>query len=95
MHEPEHVPVSSAALRRTLAQARQERTVTFRRKVPQALISVAAPIFGESDQLVAALSVVVPEQQVDPRRLIPALQTASRAISRELGARRGDRRPRS
>jgi DNA-binding IclR family transcriptional regulator len=51
-------------------------------------MSVASPIFGADDAMVAALSVVVPEQQVDPRRLTPALLTAARAISRALGARR-------
>jgi DNA-binding IclR family transcriptional regulator len=88
MHEPEKTPVSAAALRRTLAAARQHRVVTFRRHVPQPLMSVASPIYGEDETVVAALSVVVPEQQVDPRRLTPALQTAARAISRGIGARR-------
>jgi DNA-binding IclR family transcriptional regulator len=88
MHEPEKTPVSAAALRRTLAEVRRERAVTFRRRVPQPLVSVASPVFGADDKVVAALSVVVPEQQVDPRRLTPALQTAARAISRAIGARR-------
>ena len=88
MHEPERVPVSAAALRRTLAQVRRERAVTLRRKVPQALIAVASPIFGPDDAIAAALSVVVPDEHVNPRQLIPALQTAARAISRSLGARR-------
>jgi DNA-binding IclR family transcriptional regulator len=87
-HEPEKTPVSPAALRRTLADVRRDRTVTFRRKVPQPLMSVASPIFSADDTMVAALSVVVPEQHVDPRRLTPALLTAARAISRALGARR-------
>jgi DNA-binding IclR family transcriptional regulator len=87
-HEPEKTAVSPAALRRTLADVRRDRTVTFRRRVPQPLLSVASPIFGADDTVVAAMSVVVPEQQVDPRRLTPALLTAARAISRALGARR-------
>jgi DNA-binding IclR family transcriptional regulator len=88
IHEPEKTPVSPAALRRTLAEIRRDRSVTFHRKVPQPLMSAASPIFGAEEAVVAALSVVVPEQQMDPRRLTPALQTAARAISRALGARR-------
>jgi DNA-binding IclR family transcriptional regulator len=87
-HEPEKTPVSPAALRRALAQGRRERAVTFHRRVPRPLLSVAAPIFGEQETVIAALSVVVPERQVDPRRLTPALLTAARAISRATGARR-------
>jgi DNA-binding IclR family transcriptional regulator len=87
-HYPENVPVSAAALRRSLAEIRRDRAVTFRRKVPQPLVSVAAPIFGEVDSVVAALSVVVPDKQGDPLRLTPALRTAARAISRGLGAHR-------
>jgi DNA-binding IclR family transcriptional regulator len=87
-HEPEKTPVSPAALRRTLADVRRDRAVTFRRRVPHPLMSVASPIFSADDAMVAALSVVVPEQQVDPRRLTPALLTTARAISRALGARR-------
>ena len=46
VHLPENVPVSPAALRRTLAEIRREGLATFRRRTPQPLVSVAAPIFG-------------------------------------------------
>ncbi|HEY9375670.1 MAG TPA: IclR family transcriptional regulator [Jiangellaceae bacterium] len=85
-HEPEKTPVSVAALRRTLAEIRRDKVVTFRRRFPQPLMSVASPIFDADEQVVAALSVVVPDQQADPRPLRPALQTAARAISRGIGA---------
>lgn len=85
--EPEHTPVAPAALRRSLAAVRRERVITFRRKVPQPVMSVATPIFGAQETVVAALSVVVPEQHVDARLLTPALRTAARAISRGVGAR--------
>ena len=88
IREPEKTRVSAVALRRTLAETRRDRSITFRRRAPQPLVTVACPIFGADDDMVAALSVVVPDQQVDPRRLSPALQTAARAISRALGARR-------
>jgi DNA-binding IclR family transcriptional regulator len=89
MHQPENVAVSSAALRRTLAEVRLEGIATLlRRRAPQALVSVAAPIFGPDDQITAALSVVVPQENAEPRLLGPAVRTAARAISRGLGAGR-------
>src|SRR6185312_8744645 len=42
VHEPEKVPVSPAALRRSLAEIRRDGAATMRRRVPQALVSVAA-----------------------------------------------------
>ena len=64
---------------------------TIRRRVPQPLVTVAAPIFGADDQVAAALSVVVPQENAEPRLLGPAVRTAARSISRGLGARRLDR----
>jgi DNA-binding IclR family transcriptional regulator len=88
VHMPENVPVSPAALRRTLAEIRREGLATFRRRAPQPLVSVAAPIFGADDKVVAALSVVVPQENAEPRLIGPAVRTAARSISRMLGARR-------
>src|SRR4029453_11144442 len=83
VHMPENVPVSPAALRRTLAEIRREGLGTFRRPPPpQPLVSVAAPIFGADDKVVAALSVVVPQENAEPRLLGPAVRTAARSISR-------------
>lgn len=50
-------------------------------------MAVAGPVFGAGDEVVAALSVIVPEGYDDARRLVPPLQMATRAISRALGAR--------
>jgi DNA-binding IclR family transcriptional regulator len=88
VHLPERVPVSPAALRRTLAEIRREGLATVRRRAPQPLVSVAAPIFGADDRISAALSVVVPQENAEPRLLGPAVRTAARSISRGLGARR-------
>ena len=88
VHMPEKVAVSPAALRRTLAEIRREGLATFRRRTPQPLVSVAAPIFGADDKVAAALSVVVPQENAEPRLLGPAVRTAARSISRGLGARR-------
>jgi DNA-binding IclR family transcriptional regulator len=86
--EPEKVPVAPAELRRTLAQVRREGLATVRRRVPQPLVTVAAPVFAAEERLAAALSVVVPEEDADPRVLGPAVRTAARAVSRGLGSRR-------
>jgi DNA-binding IclR family transcriptional regulator len=88
VHEPEKVAVSPAALRRTLAEVRREGLATIRRRAPEPLVTVAAPIFGADDQIAAALSVVVPAENAEPRLLGPAVRTAARSISRGLGARR-------
>jgi len=88
MHEPENVPVSPAALRRTLAEVRREGQATLRRRVPNPLVTVAAPIFGADDRIAASLSVVVPQENAETRVLAPAVRTAARSISRGLGARR-------
>jgi DNA-binding IclR family transcriptional regulator len=86
--EPEHTPIDRAALERTLADARRQRSVVFHRLVPTEILSVAVPVMAVDDYVIAALSVVVPETQMDPRLVIPALGTAARAISRAFGARR-------
>jgi DNA-binding IclR family transcriptional regulator len=88
VHEPEKVPVSPAALRRTLAAVRRDGMATIRRRVPQPLVTVAAPVFDAEERAVAALSVLVPEEGADPRVLGPAVRTAARAVSRGLGSRR-------
>ncbi|MFW3168884.1 IclR family transcriptional regulator [Geodermatophilus sp. CPCC 206100] len=87
VQEPEMVPVPSAALRRTLAGVRQNRTATLRRASPVPMVSVAAPIVTPADRVVAALSVVVPEARIDARRLGGAVTTAARGISRVLSER--------
>jgi DNA-binding IclR family transcriptional regulator len=56
------------------------------RQAPQPLVTVAAPIFDADDRVVAALSVLVPEEGADPRVLAPAVRTAARAVSRGLGS---------
>lgn len=87
VREPEHVPIPPAALRRTLADVRRDGLATLLRPAPQPLVSVAAPIFGADGAVAAAVSVLVPRGDTEPRLLGPAVRTAARAISRELGAR--------
>jgi DNA-binding IclR family transcriptional regulator len=91
LHQPEQVPVSAAALRRTLAEIRRDGLATVRRDAPEPIVSVAAPVRDAQGTVVAALSVVVPAEDVEPRLLGPAVRTAARGISRSLVARRAPR----
>ncbi|KAB8194070.1 helix-turn-helix domain-containing protein [Nonomuraea phyllanthi] len=84
--EPDNRPIAPAALRRALATVRRERLAIFRRRDAEPLVSVAAPICGAGDEVVAAVSVLLPERAAQPRRLALAVQTAAQGISRELGA---------
>lgn len=93
IHLPERVPVDRPALRRRLAAVRQEEVAVVHRNEPEPLVAVAAPILGEDDEVVAALSVIVPPGGMDPARIAPAIRTAARAISRALGAPRARRMP--
>jgi DNA-binding IclR family transcriptional regulator len=83
--EPENKQVTADQLRHMLADARRDRAVVLRRPLPSKIMTVATPIFGRKGETLAALSLVVPDQTLDPRRLIPALQTASLAIARGMG----------
>jgi DNA-binding IclR family transcriptional regulator len=85
---PKKGALSPAALRRTLAEVRREGVATTRCDAPEPLVTVAAPIFGSDDQVVAALSAVVGTADMKPRLLWPAVRMAARSISRGLGARR-------
>ncbi|MEZ0163439.1 IclR family transcriptional regulator [Kineococcus sp. LSe6-4] len=84
LQEPERIPLSATALRRTLAAIRRERVAVLRRTHPVPLVTVAAPVVERGGDVVAALSVVVPEPTVDTRRLGGAVTTAARGISRVL-----------
>ena len=88
VHQPEQLPVSRTALRRTLAEIRRDGLATFRRGTPGPVVSVAAPVHDAAGTVVAALSVVVPADGAGPRVLGPAVRTAARGISRSLGAGR-------
>jgi DNA-binding IclR family transcriptional regulator len=83
--EPENKQLTPDQLRHMLADARRDRAVVLRRPLPSQIMTVATPIFGRRGETLAALSLVVPDQTLDPRRLIPALQTASLAIARGMG----------
>ncbi len=73
------------ALRRALAEVREQGYVISARQIDETATSIAAPLFGPSGAVVAALSLVVPAS-ADTRPLVPALVTAARGLSRALGA---------
>ncbi|NYJ74307.1 IclR family transcriptional regulator [Allobranchiibius huperziae] len=84
-----------ATLRATLADVRRSDHAVSRGQVTLDALSLACPVRGSDDEVVAAVSVVV-QIDTDPRGLLPALRAASRSISRALGsprARRSDARP--
>lgn len=81
------------ALRRALAAVRREGVAVCDGMVDLLSLSVAAPVRGEDDRVVASLSVVVPSAGAEPRMIVPAVRAAARGISRALGAPSARRRP--
>ncbi|MTD56013.1 IclR family transcriptional regulator [Amycolatopsis pithecellobii] len=75
-------------LRRVLAGVRRDGFVISDRQVELVSLSVAAPVHGPEDTVVAAISIVVPAQGADAWTLVPAVRAAARGISRSLGAPR-------
>ncbi|MEU9336515.1 IclR family transcriptional regulator [Streptomyces sp. NPDC048290] len=71
-------------LRRTLAQVRREGVATFSYQYPEPMSSVAAPIYGARQSVVAALSVVAPTASFEPPSLAPAVITVAGAVSRAV-----------
>ncbi|MFI9168720.1 IclR family transcriptional regulator [Streptomyces lincolnensis] len=72
-------------LRRVLAEVRRSGVAVSDRQVTDDALSVAAPVRGPHGQLVAAVSVVVPQESAQVPALIPAVRLAARGISRALG----------
>ena len=87
--EPDRNLIPAAVMRRTLAEVRRERLAIYRRRDADPLVAVAAPIIVEHDVAVAAIGVLLPEREAQPRRLGYALRTAAQSISRQLGGPTG------
>jgi DNA-binding IclR family transcriptional regulator len=84
-----------ARLRAVLAEVRRTDVAISDRQVTSDAVSVACPIRGADDAVVAALSVVFHANgPVSPQALTPALRAASRTISRLLGSPSARRQPR-
>ncbi|HLL65436.1 MAG TPA: IclR family transcriptional regulator [Micromonosporaceae bacterium] len=76
---------SPHGLRRVLADIRRDRYAVTDGQVELVALSVAAPITDRTNEVVAALSVVVPADRA-PEPYIPAVRAAARGVSRVLGA---------
>lgn len=77
---------SGAVLRRVLADVRRTGVAISDGQVELVALSVAAPVYGPGDRVVAAVSVVIPADTGEPHTLVPAVRTTARGISRALGA---------
>ncbi|WP_221180749.1 MULTISPECIES: IclR family transcriptional regulator [unclassified Curtobacterium] len=79
-------------LRRQLAAIRREHVLVAAEQTATdgalPMGTVAAPVVGPGDVVVAAVSVVLPADPAAARALVPAVRTTVRAISRALVARR-------
>ena len=73
-----------AAVLRTVEAVRRSGVAFVTRRTPAPIVAVAAPVKGRSDEVVAALSIVVPSGAVDPRAYEPVVRTAARGISRAV-----------
>lgn len=82
--EPEGLQVTDLAVRRRLDLVRREGVAVMARSHPEPMVSLAAPIFGRANEIVAAVSVVAPSDGPRPRELRAAVVTTARAISRGL-----------
>jgi len=73
-----------ARLRRALAEVRHRGFAVSDGQVTLDALSVAAPIRGSGNDVVAALSIVVRRGTTEPATLAPAVRTAALGISRAL-----------
>ena len=84
--------VDPRELRRVLAEVRRTGVAVSDGQVELVSLSIAAPITGPDDTVVAALSVVVPADRTGPQMYVPAVRQAALGVSRTLGARRASAR---
>ena len=73
-----------ARLAEQLRRVRAEGYATTGEEMSLGACSVAVPVRGEGDEVVAALGIVVPDLRREQARLVAALQVAARGISRTL-----------
>ncbi|HEY0485367.1 MAG TPA: IclR family transcriptional regulator [Mycobacteriales bacterium] len=81
----ERTIVSARQLRQVLAEIRRTGVALSDRQVQMDAVSVAAPVYGAGDAVVAAVSVVVRAGEAKPSALVPVVRAAARGISRALG----------
>lgn len=83
---------SPRELRVLLAEVRRTGIAVADGQVDTQSLSVAAPVYGPDDTVVAGLSIVVPATG-QGQLFAPAVRSAARGISRALGAPRATSRP--
>lgn len=83
--DPEGTEVTADAVRRRLNLVRRRGVAVMARREPEHLASLAAPVH-QHDQVAAAVSVLAPEGQLQPRDLEALVRAAARAISCDLTA---------
>lgn len=79
-------PATPARLRALLAEVRQQGYAYCPGYVHPEALGIAAPVRGADGTVVAALSVIVPND-TDAQTVVPVVRTAARGISRVLGTR--------
>lgn len=84
---PENRRLTGPELRTSLAAVRRDGIAVVSRPDPSPMTSVAAPVFGRDNQIIAALSVVTPSADADAVALRPAVSAVCRAISRTMRSR--------
>jgi DNA-binding IclR family transcriptional regulator len=89
----ERTIVQQRALRSALAEVRRTGLAVSDRQVTMDALSVAAPVRGQGEQVVAALSLVVAAEGARPQAIAPAVLAAARAISRSLGSQQASASP--
>ena len=87
--ESEHLEMPRRELRVTLAEVKRSGVAIVRRTTPSRTVSVAAPIYTAGGDVVAALSIVVPDATAPAHELIPLVRASARAVSRQLGHQAG------
>lgn len=75
-----------AELRRYLAETRYRGYSVVPGWVHEQAAGVAVPVYGADGQVVAALSVIIPNEPGQVAPVVPALQATARGIGRALGA---------
>lgn len=81
---PENRRRDAADVGAQLARIRHEGVAVVSRPRPDPMTSVAAPVFGFGNRLVASLSVVAPSADANAAGLRPAVVAVCRALSRAL-----------
>ena len=76
--------VDPVELAHAMAEVRRNGFAWTRDEMTMGSLSVAAPVFGPGDEVVAAISIVVSSTATDVARLAAPVRTAARALSRRV-----------